>query len=350
MTRSAFIHIGTHKTGSSYLQRWLFSNRKGLAPLGLHYAASGIVRTDLSHKWLHRTVFEQGGTPFEPSRPWRTLAHELDRRTGDVILSCELMSGLTNAKKIQRIADFFTQRGLEPVFVIFFRDVAAYFNSRYAQDTKNLRVTEGFRPYVERRYEDRAYNYVEVLSPFAAAARVLALPYAPGVTPLEVQFLQGLGRPAQAIDAQAWTPVGRVNESLSAEALNLARRIAAQLPEAETRHGLPRRREMFKSACRSKLTAGTPFIGCDAAYAEALRARFSDITDAIAETYFDRPWADAVPPDPRFEAYDAQAQAREAPQDVQDSIMQEVLHPPVTAGLRELWASVRRRVRYTMAS
>ncbi|MFC6689683.1 hypothetical protein [Jhaorihella thermophila] len=90
-----FLHIGTHKTGTSYLQHLFHLNRDRLEQAGLHYPRIG---SDSAHHALVEVWFEIPDLPPDrfreggPDRLWEDLVQRHARGPGTVILSSEAFS------------------------------------------------------------------------------------------------------------------------------------------------------------------------------------------------------------------------------------------------------------------
>ena len=107
-TRRAFLHIGLPKTGTTYLQHALWSNKEALAGSGLllpgrhrrrHLLASLDVREDpkLSRR------------PGDVSAPWQDLVDESRGWSGDVVISHEFFAAASSSqvsRVVETLADF----------------------------------------------------------------------------------------------------------------------------------------------------------------------------------------------------------------------------------------------------
>lgn len=77
-----FLHIGPHKTGSSYLQKTLFDHRSRLAEVGLGYPDAGI-----EFLWGHHAL--AAALHHQQWPEVRRYMREIVQRHGDVLLSSE---------------------------------------------------------------------------------------------------------------------------------------------------------------------------------------------------------------------------------------------------------------------
>lgn len=340
MTRKAFIHIGTHKTGTTYLQFWMHKNSKALRKLGLLYPPIGFKTDNPKHAHLNAALYRASDAQ-ETSSVWNTLSDIMEKRSEDIILSSESFSEqLRRGAVAEQIADFFEARDTKPIFVIFLRDVPAYLASLYAQTAKNLRTTEAFYPYVMAHLDAHAFDYKRKIAPFEARADIRVLPYVPGGPPLEDVLLSALDRTAGDIGRLRKIPVALKNPSFGAPALLLARDVAAALPKDLSADDVIWKRAVFKRLCRRHGLNATRFVGCDAATADQLRHHFADRTEAIAARYFDAPWQAVIPPEPQFDTFDPAIQDIPPPPALAARITDAVL-----AAKRTPWSRANRAVK-----
>lgn len=326
MTRQAFVHIGTHKTGTTYLQNWLHANREKLHELGLSYPKAGLPSNSSAHKRLSiqaRSV----DVPLITYGAWKKLKHEIEQHTHDVIISAETFSDKIETPCVaKRISDFFAAQGIETTFVVFLRDIPAYLNSRYVQDVKNLRFDLSFDEYVKRMRDTRAFNYPLVLEPFEEAAKVLVVPYTSGGAPLEEKLLTALGRTSAQVNAINWQALPRQNQSVGPVTVALARQIAAQLPADLSPKALRLKRVCFKTLSNIHKLNQKGFVGCDKQTANDIRAYFSAQTADIAARYFETSWEDTIPGESIFDKYETNNTASTLPPRVEKKIKNSVLN------------------------
>ena len=96
MTRRAFLHVGTPKSGTSYLQDRLAANRTRLAQDGLTYleTSSGDhfrAAIDLLQKhWAGELEAARGS--------WAALAKTAQSTPGDVLISHEVLAAATTSQ------------------------------------------------------------------------------------------------------------------------------------------------------------------------------------------------------------------------------------------------------------
>jgi hypothetical protein len=80
-----FIHVGTHKTGTSAVQRFFMSNRDALRSRGVHYVETGLREADFAHYDLARSVAQGPSSDL-----WTKLRAEVGAgRDMTHVISCE---------------------------------------------------------------------------------------------------------------------------------------------------------------------------------------------------------------------------------------------------------------------
>ena len=95
MSPTVFLHIGAPKTGTTYLQDRLARNAAALADHGIHYPGrSGIVSPGLFHFRAALDLLGQdwGGAPGHAAGSWDALVRRVQRRSGTVVVSHEILA------------------------------------------------------------------------------------------------------------------------------------------------------------------------------------------------------------------------------------------------------------------
>ncbi|HSG56330.1 MAG TPA: hypothetical protein VLA45_12840, partial [Paracoccaceae bacterium] len=152
-----FLHIGAHKTGTSYLQAMFHNNRALLAQHGLHYPDIGPNNAHhaLAAPWLSTPDIPDS---FFGSRgragPWDMLTERYARAPGTVFLSAENFSRVRPQRvNMRELAD--RLRPFDEVRIVYtMRQQADLVQSLWMQVAKGDRVPL-LRKYVETALEDR---------------------------------------------------------------------------------------------------------------------------------------------------------------------------------------------------
>ena len=104
MTRRVLLHVGTPKTGTSYFQDVLFSNRPLLAAHGVHYFADRFDAHFLAALDLMRLPW--GGLEIEAVGAWDALAERVRGvPDGTVVISHEIFARATRQQAQRALAD-----------------------------------------------------------------------------------------------------------------------------------------------------------------------------------------------------------------------------------------------------
>jgi hypothetical protein len=143
-SKTLFLHIGMHKTASTYIQNRLRRNCGKLASCGILYPS---LRSE--HLALVRATLRQ---EFDLWRKWLSQAHNADQ---NLLISAEAFSLVLSESKggealgawlYKRVQDF----GWDLRIIAFIRDQPSYLNSRYTQLVKRLHTQSSFKRYVRR--------------------------------------------------------------------------------------------------------------------------------------------------------------------------------------------------------
>lgn len=150
MAERVILHIGSMKSGTSFVQNVLGHNRASLAEHGISFAGQ---------KWRDQVkavqdIIGQGGEGQPPLRrngPWRRLVKEIDAWQGTAVVSMEFLAP-RNAAKIELIRDSFEA----PVDVVLTgRDLARNITAMWLESVQNGSATT-WEHYLEAvRAEDR---------------------------------------------------------------------------------------------------------------------------------------------------------------------------------------------------
>lgn len=139
MDRPCYVHIGTHKTGTTSLQSLLALNALELSFAGLYVPRAG--RISPMHAGHHSIAWELLGTPR--SEAYRGMLHALTselhwRGEAAACISSEefeFLAPLPDA--LERLRSGIRASGFEPHFVVYLRSQAEYSRSLVAELRKN---------------------------------------------------------------------------------------------------------------------------------------------------------------------------------------------------------------------
>lgn len=128
MARRVYLHIGTMKSATTYLQQWGDVNRERLAEAGVLYPELGVpfaAADDL----LGRT-----GSRRETAGAWAELDRQFQQHEGDAVFSNELLATLA-PRKIARLVSAFAPAEVRVVLTA--RDLARVIPSQWQTTLKN---------------------------------------------------------------------------------------------------------------------------------------------------------------------------------------------------------------------
>lgn len=172
MSRVVHLHIGAPKTGTTYLQDRLTLNAATLAEHDVHFPSkSRFVDADLFHFRAALDLLGQdwGGDPGHAEGAWDTMVRRVNRRSGTVIISHEILA----PAKPERIARAMNDLAGSEVHVVYSaRDLARQLPAAWQESIKQGRKWS-FRSFLnsveqERAWFYRAFDLPEVLTSWGA--------------------------------------------------------------------------------------------------------------------------------------------------------------------------------------
>lgn len=236
MARKVFFHIGAPKTGTTYLQDILWSNRTALAKQGI--LVPGKRRMDA----YNATVTVRGGDtadkrPLGARNAWAGIVEQIREWDGTAIISHEFFGAATAERASAAIA------ALEPaeVHVIFTaRDYVAQFPALWQESIK-MRATRGFGEFMQAALDDdldelwgwKTTDTPAILERWGAdvpPGRVHVVTVPPRGAPPTVLW----DRFAQVIDIEPGScdlARNKANESLGVVQVRVLEAVKARLPE-----------------------------------------------------------------------------------------------------------------------
>jgi hypothetical protein len=295
--RVLYLHVGPHKTGTTSIQACLRRNAVRLSKEGYVYPvtprADGIILRN--HSPL-ANLGAPGAAPLGSDGPWRPIAELLARHDGPVVLSTELFAGAFRAPRaLGRVVDLAERHGYRVEALAYVRDQPAWLNSWYAQIQKRLEASIGLRGFVDSAARRGLVDPWVYLKPYLDEPRVTlqVVSFERAIEAgLERDFLDRIGLPRPED-----VPVIRhANPNPGAKTVFAAQRIMARSPVAPVRlphHASPER--AFRSAYEGLDWAARPYVGFDAATADAIRARYAEGNARLADRFFSATWRELAP-------------------------------------------------------
>jgi len=148
-TRRVLLHVGTPKTGTSYLQDVLFHNRDRLARHGVLYPADRFDAHFLAA--LDLMDMEWGGLERQAVGAWDRLAEQVRGWRGTVIVSHEILATASRQQVARALASFIDPAdpdGTEVHVVLSARDLVRQVPAEWQENVKHRR-TIGYRAYLD---------------------------------------------------------------------------------------------------------------------------------------------------------------------------------------------------------
>ncbi len=135
MTKKVHLHVGTPKTGTSYLQHVLFHNRHTLRRHGIVYPAGRHDAHFLAALDLMRMPW--GGLETQAIGSWDKLAASVRRSRGDAIISHEILATASRAQIGRALDDLGHGDGTEIHLVLSVRDLVRQIPAEWQENVKH---------------------------------------------------------------------------------------------------------------------------------------------------------------------------------------------------------------------
>ncbi|WP_395690445.1 hypothetical protein [Nocardioides sp.] len=158
MSRRVYLHVGAPKTGTTYVQDRLAVNAKELAGHGVHLpTTSSLVDPPLAHFRAALDLLGQdwGGTPGHADGAWDALVRRIQRRSGTVVVSHEILAPATPAQVAKVMRDL---AGSEIHVVYTVRDLARQVPAAWQESVKQGRRWS-YRRFLDRFVKGRTWFY-----------------------------------------------------------------------------------------------------------------------------------------------------------------------------------------------
>jgi hypothetical protein len=150
VTKKVILHVGTPKTGTSYLQDVLFKNKRLLGEHGILYAADRFDAHFLAALDLMRLPW--GGLEREAVGSWDRLAEQVRGWGGETaIISHEILAGASRSQVGRALSSLGHQRdgsGVEVHLVLSVRDLVRQIPAEWQENVKHRR-TLGYRDFLD---------------------------------------------------------------------------------------------------------------------------------------------------------------------------------------------------------
>ncbi len=135
MTRRVLLHVGTPKTGTSFVQDVLFRNRRTLASSGIHYPADRFDAHFLAALDLMRLPW--GGLEHEAVGAWDRLAADVRAWRGTSIVSHEILATASRSQVGRALESLGHHDGAEVHVVLSVRDLVRQVPAEWQENVKH---------------------------------------------------------------------------------------------------------------------------------------------------------------------------------------------------------------------
>ena len=145
MARKVLVHVGAPKTGTSFVQDLLYSNRDALATQGILYPADRFDAHFLAA--LDLMELQWGGLEKQAVGAWDRLAEQVSRWEGTAIISHEILATATPAQVLRALDSFGPDA--EVHVLLSARDLVRQIPAEWQENVKHRR-TVGYREYLDK--------------------------------------------------------------------------------------------------------------------------------------------------------------------------------------------------------
>ena len=152
MTRKVLLHVGTPKTGTSYLQHVLFHNRRTLHRHGITYPADRFDAHFLAALDLMRMPW--GGLEAQAIGAWDRLAAEVRRAGGEAIVSHEILAAASRVQIGRALESLGHGNDVEVHLVLSARDLVRQIPAEWQENIKH-RAALSYGAFLDRIQDPR---------------------------------------------------------------------------------------------------------------------------------------------------------------------------------------------------
>lgn len=305
--RRAIVHIGTPRSGTTTLQRYLFESRERLLSCGILYPVltpRSETSPHISHQHLGESI-DGRRSPRERAELLEALQTLVGETSADIVLLS--YEGLSQAIRIWRaaglLAALLARCGYAMETLLTVRPQSEYLNSLYTHRVQFLREARPFRAFLRSAVRARTTDYDALLRPWdiACAGRVRGVPLRDVRIdePFITRVFRELGmrdRIDRLLQGGPDTPIeNRSPGPIAIEACRCLRLAGAQAQLGPAAREATRFVEEL--AARSGLNR-LPFRAVDADLAARLAQRFLPSNDRLARRLWGQAWVDRVANEP----------------------------------------------------
>jgi len=302
------LHIGMHKTASSYIQRRLRKNRVLLKANGL-----------LMPKRRQEDCLLFQAANQAQWQPWSRWLQRAESRGCDILISHEAFSWSLrkpalncNQARGLWLAERLRQRGWGLKLICFVRDQESYLNSRYTQLVKRLALPIDFETYITRVMNEDTTSECDLLALFGwieqdPQIQTVMIPFGSALDPNGAaiktrpdpygQLLAALDLPGAVLEKSQ--PASSLNQQPGRLGVALARDLRRHL-EKHNPNALDSSAKILRKAierlARQHGWPDEPFNGLDAGLCQTIRDRYRTTNSKFCQRFWPEvEWDDLFP-------------------------------------------------------
>lgn len=172
--KNLYLHVGTHKTGSTSIQHWLKENSEKLKSEGYYYPMEGsyfyppeaspslLAHAILDNKpaYIGRTIIDYNSCVSDIKRDIRSS------KCSDVIISSEHFSIAMTHDAVKKIYDLFTDLFDKITVIIYLRRQDTRIESSWSQAVKSSLSNLSFNDFYNQNLSNPKWDYFKLLKPW----------------------------------------------------------------------------------------------------------------------------------------------------------------------------------------
>ncbi|MGB5134609.1 MAG: hypothetical protein WBN89_05480 [Prochlorococcaceae cyanobacterium] len=289
--RTCYIHAGTHKTASSYIQSRLSQNCALLATHNLLYEFPG--PSKLKHKPLVRAANRNSW------ECWISYLKRYQNIKHDLLLSAEQFTlTLCNRARLDEIRRMLAGHGFKLQVIIFVRPQLDYMNSRYVYGLRCLHYSLKLEEYVVESFNRKTgdfYDYWTFYEPLReAGVGCTFLPFHRCYGDPFLQLMDALGLEMNHNFAPG--APGRDNVQHGMRGVWLSRLVVKKLEKLGfSGHDLKRSSRVMRRICEREGWHEERYFGFSDDLAATVLTHYHQGNDAFARWAWDRSWQEVFP-------------------------------------------------------
>jgi hypothetical protein len=298
--RTAYIHIGPPKTGSSSIKHYFRHNRKTLLDNGLFIPQllneRGVPARN--HMQLVKSDKLTRSGDIKDTKPtgWKEIDPIVQSRSHNVLLSSEMFTMLFEKReKLNRVVDYFDSHGYSVRVIAYVRDQPAWLNSWYVQSQKRMLRHQTFDSFIEEIFENGKGAPIEYLAPYIEHSKIEldAAPFEKVCkTGLERDFITRCGIP-ESVSLEC--PDIR-NTNAGIKSIYASQQIMKAIgPDLHRIEGYGHAYHQFRRKVKKLHWDALPYVALTPELYRRIRDHYAETNEVFARVYFGASWNELYP-------------------------------------------------------